>query len=47
MKEVTKRIGVAILILIFSFSINVTSNAQTPADDPGIGGPGEIGRAHV
>jgi len=40
MKEVTKRIGVAILILIFSFSINVTSNAQTPADDPGIGGPG-------
>ena len=40
MKVITKRIGVAILILFFSFSINVTSNAQTPADDPGIGGPG-------
>ena len=40
MKEVTKRIGVAILILFFSFCINMSSNAQTPADDPGIGGPG-------
>jgi len=40
MKVVTKRLGVAILILFISFCINVSGIAQTPADDPGIGGPG-------
>jgi len=32
-----RKIGFIILI---SFSVNVIVNAQTPADDPGIGGPG-------
>lgn len=28
------------LILFISFCMSVSINAQTPADDPGIGGPG-------
>ena len=37
-----RKIGFIILI---SFSVNVIVNAQTPADDPGIGGPGTSGAA--
>ena len=32
-------------ILLISFCITVSLNAQTPADDPGIGGPGTSGSA--
>jgi len=39
---VLRKIGFIILI---SFSLNVIVNAQTPADDPGIGGPGTVGAA--
>ena len=44
MQTITKRIGIAVLILFISCCINFSLNAQTPADDPGIGGPG-IGSA--
>ena len=37
-----RKIGFIILI---SFCVNVTVSAQTPADDPGIGGPGTSGAA--
>ena len=40
MKIITKRIRITLLIIFSCFCINVTVNAQTPADDPGIGGPG-------
>jgi len=39
---ILRKIGFIILI---SFSLNVIVNAQTPADDPGIGGPGTSGAA--
>ncbi len=28
------------LVLVFALALSVVVNAQTPADDPGIGGPG-------
>jgi len=40
MKKLTKRLGLTLLILMVSFNMSVSLNAQTPADDPGIGGPG-------
>jgi len=40
-----KRIGLTLVILFISYCMNVTLNAQTPADDPGIGGPGTNGSA--
>ena len=40
MRTVSKTIGAIALVLAISFCINTTSNAQSPADDPGIGGPG-------
>ena len=43
MKVVTKRIGILILILFISYCMNSPLKAQTPADDPGIGGPGTSG----
>ena len=47
MQIITKRIGLPMLILLISLSMNLTLNAQTPADDPGIGGPGSAGFAPV
>lgn len=44
MKQVIKRfqlIGVAIIISVCFTTVTV--NAQSPADDPGIGGPGSPG----
>ena len=32
-----------VLILLISISVNTISHAQSPADDPGIGGPGSPG----
>jgi len=40
MQTITKRIGIAVRILFISCCMNFSLNAQTPADDPGIGGPG-------
>ncbi len=40
MQTIAKRLGFTLLILFFSCCMNFSLNAQTPADDPGIGGPG-------
>jgi len=40
MQTMTKRIGLSLIILFISCCLNSSLNAQTPADDPGIGGPG-------
>ena len=40
MQTITKRIGLLLVILFISCCLNSSLNAQTPADDPGIGGPG-------
>ncbi len=45
MQTITKRVGLSLIILIISCSLNSSLNAQTPADDPGIGGPGTSGSA--
>jgi len=43
MQIITKRIGLVGLALMLSLCISTTVNAQSPADDPGIGGPGSPG----
>lgn len=43
MLTIAKRVGVFGLALMLSLCINSTVNAQSPADDPGIGGPGSPG----
>ena len=43
MRTITKRIGLLLVILFISCCLNSSLNAQTPADDPGIGGPGTSG----
>ncbi len=40
MRTTTKTIGAMILALAISFCVDISVNAQTPDDDPGIGGPG-------
>ena len=40
MRTASKTISSIALVLAISFLVNTTSNAQSPADDPGIGGPG-------
>ena len=40
MKKLTKRAGLTLLILMVSLNMSISLKAQTPADDPGIGGPG-------
>ena len=40
MRLVSKKIGVMALVLAISICINTSTKAQSPADDPGIGGPG-------
>ena len=40
MRTASKTISSIALVLAISFCINTTSHAQSPADDPGIGGPG-------
>ncbi len=40
MRTTTKTIGAMILALAISFCVDTSVNAQTPDDDPGIGGPG-------
>ena len=44
MQIITKRIRLSLIILFIICCMNSSLNAQTPADDPGIGGPG-IGAA--
>jgi len=43
MRSVTKTIGAIALVLAISFCLNTSVKAQSPADDPGIGGPGSPG----
>lgn len=43
MLTIAKRVRVFGLALMFSLCVNTTVNAQSPADDPGIGGPGSPG----
>ena len=40
MRTASKTISSIALVFAISFLVNTTSNAQSPADDPGIGGPG-------
>ena len=40
MQTITKRIGLSLLILFIICYMSGSLNAQTPADNPGIGGPG-------
>ena len=40
MHTITKRLGTFGLALLLSLCVNTVVNAQSPADDPGIGGPG-------
>lgn len=43
MHTITKRLGTFGLALLLSLCVNTVVNAQSPADDPGIGGPGSPG----
>jgi hypothetical protein len=43
MQTITKKIQVALFVLLISFCVNTVVIGQTPADDPGIGGPGTSG----
>ena len=40
MQTIKKSFSLIVFVLLISFSINTNVNAQSPADDPGIGGPG-------
>ena len=40
MHTITKRLGTFGLAIMFCLCINTIVNAQSPADDPGINGPG-------
>ena len=40
MQTITKKIRSLVFVIIISFCMNGFLIAQTPADDPGIGGPG-------
>ena len=44
MLKITKSLRFTIVLIFIGFCMNAQLNAQTPADDPGIGGPG-IGAA--
>ena len=43
MHRITKTLGMLALAMMICLCINTTVNAQSPADDPGIGGPGSPG----
>jgi hypothetical protein len=43
MRTITKTLGMVGLAILISLCVNTTVNAQSPADDPGIGGPGSPG----
>ena len=43
MHRITKTLGMLALAMMIGLCINTTVNAQSPADDPGIGGPGSPG----
>jgi len=44
MQIIAKCFRLSLLILVVSFTMNVSLNAQTPSDDPSIvGGPGTFG----
>jgi len=43
MRTITKALGLLGLAMLISLSVNTTVKAQSPADDPGIGGPGSPG----
>ena len=40
MRTTTKAFGALLLALAINFCVTTSINAQSPADDPGIGGPG-------
>jgi len=40
MQTVVKRMSAVMVALIICLCVNTSINAQSPADDPGIGGPG-------
>lgn len=43
MRTITKTLELVGLAILINFCVNTTVNAQSPADDPGIGGPGSPG----
>ena len=43
MQTAIKTLGQLGLVLLVTFCMNTIVNAQSPADDPGIGGPGSPG----
>ena len=40
MQKIYNKLRLIVLAILISFSLNTKISAQTPADDPGIGGPG-------
>ena len=40
MQIISKSLRFTMALILIGFCMNVQLNAQTPADDPGIGGPG-------
>ena len=45
MQKITKTFRLILFVFVIGLCTNVSLNAQTPADDPGIGGPGTSGAA--
>ena len=45
MRTITKTLGMFSLALLINICVNSNVNAQSPADDPGIGGPGSPGNS--
>ena len=43
MRTITKRLRILGVAILIGLCVNTTVNAQSPADDPGIGGPGSPG----
>ncbi len=43
MQTITKTLGILGMAILISLCVHTSVNAQSPADDPGIGGPGSPG----
>ena len=45
MQTIKRTLGILWMAILIGLCVNTTVNAQSPADDPGIGGPGSPGNA--
>ena len=43
MQTIKRTLGILGMAILLGLCVNTTVNAQSPADDPGIGGPGSPG----